>query len=78
MAGSSLCPCASCYSAAPRTTPQVVSKPATRPAETPRKKDYAGALFKGRLRRTSSLQSMASDRVGLFSEVQPVPESEGK
>lgn len=76
MTGSSVCPCSSCFAL---THHVVLESNSLRPQqhqqqqpEEPRKKVYGLGNLLGRLRRTRSIESMASDLVGLKGAAQPV------
>jgi len=69
MAGSSMCPCSACYNTKPAHQP--LRPEHEKPTPQLRwKKDKN--IFSGRLRRTRSSETMASDLVVLSSSAQPM------
>ncbi|KAL1843635.1 hypothetical protein VTJ49DRAFT_617 [Mycothermus thermophilus] len=73
MPGSSTCPCSSCFNA----TTQPFAPPPTQQQSPPHKESRhsggaKGLLMFGKLRRTYSIESTASSRVGLIEAAQPV------
>ena len=83
MAG--ICPCATCYTVAPKSAAAAAwpkmnattTTTITTTATTTVRKKKAERFFAARLRRTASVQSFASDMMGLCSAAQPMPESSG-
>jgi hypothetical protein len=79
MAGSSMCPCSSCFGSAPQHAPAQQQQPQQPPSAH---SEYPGgkknrSMF-GKLRRSRSIESMASTLIGLATDAQPMAGSDDK